>query len=48
MEINELKKVSIKYRTCYYFGNIIKTKDLDFHSSILSDKKSYESILTCI
>ena len=29
MENNELKKVSIKNRTCYYFDNIIKFEDFD-------------------
>ena len=26
---NELKKLNIKNRTCYYFDNIIDTNDLD-------------------
>ena len=28
MENNELKKVCIKNRTCYYFDDIIKVEDL--------------------
>ena len=30
MDHNELKKVSIKNRTCYYFDDIIKFEDVDF------------------
>ena len=43
MEKNELKKVCIKNRTCYYFDDIIKIKDFDFDNDLL-DQKSYENI----
>ena len=42
MENNELKKVSIKNCTCYYFDGIIKFEDFDF-DNILLDEKSYEN-----
>ena len=29
MESNDLKKVNIKNRTCYYFDDIIKLEDFD-------------------
>ena len=29
MENNESKKVRIKNRTCYYFGDLIKLEDFD-------------------
>ena len=29
MEGNDLKKVNIKNRTCYYFDDIIKLEDFD-------------------
>ena len=44
MENNEFKKVRIKYRTCYYFDDIIKLEDFDL-DNILIDKKSHENIL---
>ena len=44
MENNELKKVSVKNRACYYFDDIIKIEDFDF-DNILLDGKSYENIL---
>ena len=43
-ENNELQKVSTKNRTCYYFHDIIKTKDFHF-DNILLDEKSYKNIL---
>ena len=43
MENNELKKVSIKNCTCYYFDDIIKIKDFDFGNNLL-DQKSYKNI----
>ena len=44
MENNELKKVSVKNRTWFYFDDIIKLQD--FHlDNILIDKKSHENIL---
>ena len=45
LENNELKRVSIKNRMCYYFDDIIKFEDFDF-DIILLDKKSYENICT--
>ena len=44
MENNELKKVVIKNRSCYYIDDIIKIEDFDFGNKLL-DKKSYENIL---
>ena len=29
MENNEIKRISIKNRTCYYFDGIIKIEDFD-------------------
>ena len=43
MENNELKKVHIKNRLCYYFDDIIKLEDFDL-DNILIDKKSHENI----
>ena len=45
MENNELKKVSIKNCTCYYFYNIIKIDDSDFDHLLLNEK-SYENFLS--
>ena len=44
MQNNELKKVRIKNRTCYYFDDIIKLEDFDL-DNILIDEKSQENIL---
>ena len=44
MENNELKKVSIKNCTCYYYDNIIKFEDFDL-DNILLDEESYKNIL---
>ena len=44
MENNDLKKVRIKSRTCYYFDDIIKLGDFDL-DNLLIDRKSHESIL---
>ena len=44
MENSQLKKVSIKNHTCYYFDDIIKFENLD-SDDILLDGKSYENIL---
>ena len=44
MENNELEKVCIKNRTCYYFDYIIKLEDFDLDNNILKDKKSQEKI----
>ena len=41
---NELKKINIKNRTCYYFDDIMKVEDIDVNN-ILLDEKSYENIL---
>ena len=41
---NELKKVGIKNRTCYYFDDIVKIEDFDF-DNILLEEKSSENIL---
>ena len=43
MENNELKKVRIKIRKCYYFDDIIKLGDFDI-DNILIDGKSHENI----
>ena len=41
---DELKKINIKNRTCYYFDDIIKTQDGNLRN-ILVDEKFYENIL---
>ena len=41
---DELKEIDIKNRTCYYFNDIIKMKDLDVNNT-LKYEKSYENIL---
>ena len=43
MENNELKKVCVKNRMCYYFDDITEIEDFDF--DILLDEKSCENIL---
>ena len=48
MESNgELKKTSIKSRTCQYFDDIIKFKDFDLHN-ILIDEKSHMKLFWLI
>ena len=42
--MNNLKQINIKNRTCYYFHDIIKTKDFHFNNNFW-DEKSYENIL---
>ena len=42
---NELEKVFIKNRTCYYFDYIIKLEDFDLDNNILKDEKSQEKNL---
>ena len=42
MENNEVKKVRIKNRMCYYFDDIIKLEEFD---NILIEEKSHEYIL---
>ena len=44
MENNELKKVTNRNCTCYYFNDIIKLEDFDL-DNILIDKKSHKNIL---
>ena len=44
MENNELRKVPVKNRTCYYFSDIIKLEDFDL-DNILIDEKSHKNIL---
>ena len=39
-----MKKVFIKNRRCYYFDDIIKSEELDFHN-ILIEEKSHGNIL---
>ena len=41
---NELNKVDIKNRTCYYFDDIIDINNFDL-DNILLDEKSYENTL---
>ena len=41
---NELQKIDIKNRTCYYFNDIIKIEDFNF-DNILIDEKLYEKII---
>ena len=35
MENNELRKVCIKNRTCYYFDDIIKLENFDLHNILI-------------
>ena len=37
MENIELKTVCIENRTCYYFDNIIKIGDFNFHNILLAE-----------
>ena len=37
MENNELKKVPIKNRTCYYFNGIIKLEDFDLDNILIDE-----------
>ena len=41
---NEFKKIDINSRTCYYFDDIMRAIDIDFHS-ILLDKKTHKNFL---
>ena len=43
---NELKKINIKNRTCYYLDDIINVNDLNL-DKILIDEKSCKNILNC-
>ena len=40
---NELKKIDIKNRTCYYLDDMTKTEDFDINN-VLIDEKSYKNI----
>ena len=42
--IHEVKHISIKTHTYYFFDDIINTKDFD-SNNIKIDKKSYQNIL---
>ena len=45
MESNdELKKINIKNRKCFYSDDIMKVDDINFDNNLL-EKKSYENIL---
>ena len=44
MENNEIKKVCVKNRMCYYFDDIIRFEDFDF-DNILIDEKLCKNIL---
>ena len=44
MENNEIEKVRIKSRRCYYFDYTIKLEDFDLHDTLI-DEKSHENIL---
>ena len=40
VENNEFQKVRVKYRTCFYFDDIIKLEDFDLDNiKILDDEK---------
>ena len=39
---DELKEIDIKNRTCYYFDDIVRVRDVDF-GNILFHKKSYKT-----
>ena len=41
---NELKKINIENRKCYFFNDIIKFEDFDL-DNIIIDEESYENIL---
>ena len=41
MENNELKKVRIKNRTCYYFDDIIKLGDIDIENISIDEKSKF-------
>ena len=43
-EMNNLREINIKNRTCSFFDDIIKIEDFDF-DNILLDEKSPENIL---
>ena len=35
---DELKKIDVKIRTCYYFDDIMPVKDIDLRDIILDEK----------
>ena len=39
-ENNELKNVSVKNRTCYYFDDIIKIEDFGFDNILLDEEST--------
>ena len=41
---NELKEIDLRNRACYYFDNVINSRDINF-SNILLDKELSENIL---
>ena len=43
MKYNELKKVRIENRTCYYFDDKIKLEDFDVDNTLI-DEKSHDNI----
>ena len=43
MKNNELNKVRINNRICYYFDDIVKFEDFNF-DNVLIEEKSYENI----
>ena len=43
--MNNLRKISFKNSTCYYFDKAIKTEDLNFDIFLL-DEKSNENIFS--
>ena len=38
MKKNELKEIDIKYCTCYYFDNVIKIEDFNFHNISIDEE----------
>ena len=44
---DELKEINIKNRTCYYFDDIMRVRDIDFRDISLDEKayKTFENIL---
>ena len=34
---DELKEINIKHRTCYYFHDIMRVKDVDFTDILLEE-----------
>ena len=42
MENNELKKVTIKNCTCYYYDNIIKFEDFNLDNILLDEFEDFD------